>query len=249
MKPLFGPEGRAALGAVARPGTLVALDYDGTLAPICATPSQAYMRPQTQGLLSKVCRRYPVLVLTGRARGDAQRLLAAVGPLEVIGSHGLETFGTPSTRFSERVARWRERLRERLGALKGVDIEDKRLSLAVHYRHAPDAGSALRQIEETLAELPGGRIVAGKMVVNVVPAEAPDKGAALLAACRRAGGGPALYVGDDATDEDAFRLAQPGEILTVRIGPDEGSAAQFFLPDQSQIDDLLRALLGDPSPI
>ena len=247
MKPLLEPAGREALLAFARPDTLIALDYDGTLAPIAARPPEAHMRPETRELLARLCRRFPVLILTGRARADVLGFLGGTGALEVIGSHGLEKFGTTIGRVGERVARWRQALVQRIGAMVGIDIEDKRLSLAVHFRRAPDGDAAQRQIEEAVADLPGARILGGKKVVNVVPSEAPDKGAALLAACERGGYRRAIYVGDDDTDEDVFRLAQPERILTVRIGRQRESAAEYYLADQRDIDRLMRVLL-DAAP-
>lgn len=244
MKPLLEPAGREAFRAFAHAGTLVALDYDGTLAAIADRPADAHMRPETRELLARACRRFPVVILTGRARADVLRFLGGTGPLEVIGSHGLETFGSTLARFGLRVAQWRAALAERLGAMKGVDIEDKRLSLAVHYRHAPDGEAAQRRIEESVADLPGARVLGGKKVVNVVPSEAPDKGAALLAACQRTGCARAIYVGDDDTDEDVFRIAHPDRILTVRVGAHAPSAAQWFLREQQEIDAVLQMLLA-----
>lgn len=247
MKPLLEPPGLAALAAFVKPDTLIALDYDGTLAPIVARPSEAHMRPETRELLARVCRRYSVLVLTGRARADVLRFLAGTGPLEVIGSHGLETFGTTLGRFAARIAGWREMLVERLRPLTGIEIEDKRLSLALHYRRAVDDAETRRRIDAAVADLPGARIIGGKKVVNVVPTEAPDKGAALLAACERSGGRRAIFVGDDDTDEDVFRLRQPDRIFTVRVGAHDDSAAEWFLSGQEQMDELLRRLLAPSS--
>ena len=243
MKLLLEPAGREALRVFARPDTLIGLDYDGTLAPIAARPADAHMRAETRELLARLCRRFPVVILTGRARADVLGFLGGTGPLEVIGSHGLETFGATVGRSAGRIARWRQALVQRVGSMAGIDIEDKRLSLAVHYRRAPDGDAAQRRVEEAVADLPGARILGGKKVVNIVPSEAPDKGAALLAACKRAGCQRAIYVGDDDTDEDVFRLARPEQVLTVRVGLRPESAAAYFLADQGDIDVLLRTLL------
>jgi len=244
VKALLEPEGLRALARFASPGTLVALDYDGTLAPIVPRPADAAMRPETRELLARLCRRFQVVILTGRSRGDVLRFLGGTGPLEVIGSHGLETFGAAVTRFSQRVARWRETLHARLRAVAGIDIEDKRLSLAVHYRRAADDAEALLRIRQAVADLAGARVFGGKKVVNLVPSEAPDKGAALLGICARTGCARAVYVGDDETDEDVFRLRRPDRIFTVRIGCDAGSAADYFIPGQEDVDQLLGRLLA-----
>jgi len=244
MKYLLGPTGRSELAAFVRPGTLIALDYDGTLAPIVGRPDEATMAGHTRELLARVARRFPTVILTGRSRIDALRLLGGISVLEVIGSHGLETPGGTAARFLGRVGQWRARLAERLRTLSGVAIEDKRYSLAVHYRHAPDPAAAQEQIEQVAALLEGARILGGKAVINVVPQEAPHKGAALLAACARLGCRRALYVGDDETDEDVFALRQPERLFAVRVGESAGSAAPYFLRDQSEMDQLLEAILG-----
>ena len=244
MKRLLEEGGRELLDFV-RPDTLVALDYDGTLAPIVERPAQAEMRPETRELLARLCRRFQVVILTGRSRTDVLRFLGGTGPLEVIGSHGLETFGATVARYGPRVAQWRVALAQRLGAAAGVAIEDKRLSLAVHFRQAPDPEAAQRSIEASVADLPGVRVIGGKKVINLVPIEAPDKGAALLAACERSGCARAIYVGDDDTDEDVFRLQQPQRILTIRVGRQPASAAAYYLDRQGDVDELLRILLAE----
>jgi trehalose 6-phosphate phosphatase len=252
VKYVLGPAEREALKRFARRGTLVALDYDGTLAPIAPRPQDARMPASTRALLARVAKRRPVIVLTGRSRRDALQLLDGVPVLEVIGSHGLETPGTAVTRVLSRVGQWRAQLVQRLQALAGVSIEDKRYSLSVHYRHAPDP-AARELIGAAAGELEGARVFGGKKVVNVVPADAPDKGIALLAACQRLGCDQAIFVGDDDTDEAAFAAGRPGQVFTIRVGQNAASAATHYLRAQDEIDELLALLLdaepaGRPAP-
>jgi trehalose 6-phosphate phosphatase len=125
----------------------------------------------------------------------------------------------------------------------GIAIEDKRFSLAVHYRHAPDCRLARMAILRAAALLDGVRVIGGKRVVNLVPRDAPHKGSALQAVRARMRCEAALYVGDDDTDEDVFALADPGRLLTVRVGRKRGSRAAFYIRDQRRIDVLLGRLL------
>ena len=243
MEYLLQDSGRRALAEFLRRKTLLAFDYDGTLAPIVPQPAEARMADTTRALLARVARRFPVIVLTGRARIDALRFLAGTPVLEVIGSHGIETPGTAALRFIGRVGEWRAHLAARLGALAGVSIEDKRYSLAVHYRQSQDPVAAEKLIGAAAGELKGARIVGGKKVVNVVPDDAPDKGVALLAACTRLGCEQALFVGDDDTDESAFAAGQSLRVFTIRVGEDAGSAATHYLRSQAEIDAVLSALL------
>ena len=88
------------------------------------------------------------------------------------------------------------------------------------------------------------RIVPGKLVVNLVPAAAPDKGDALVQLRARYRADTAFYVGDDGTDEDVFALDQPGRLLCVRVGRSRASAAGYYLKHQREIDALLARFVG-----
>jgi trehalose 6-phosphate phosphatase len=134
-------------------------------------------------------------------------------------------------------------LRAALAGFAGVDVEDKRYSLAIHYRRSRRKANAQRAIHQAVTELPGRmRMIPGKHVVNVVPQGAPNKGDALIQLRTLAQADTALYVGDDITDEDVFVLDQPGRLLTVRIGLSRSSAAAYFLRRQREIDTLLAKL-------
>lgn len=226
----------------ARSNVLVALDYDGTLAPIVTDPDRATLRLSTRALLEEVARRYPCAVISGRAQGDALQRLKGMGVLEVVGNHGVEPWHA-SPRFLREVRRWRPTLEGRLAGLPGVTIEDKAFSVAVHYRRSREKQRVRAAIHEAAASLGPVRVIRGKQVVNLLPAGAPHKGLALEKARRQFGCDAAIYVGDDETDEDVFALDQPGHLLTIRVGRRPGSLAAYYLRGQAEIDDLLRVLL------
>ena len=81
-------------------------------------------------------------------------------------------------------------------------------------------------------------------MLNILPAGAPHKGLALERARTRLGCDTAIYVGDDETDEDVFALDQPGQLLTVRVGPKQSSSAAYYIRTQADVDRLLRSLLA-----
>ncbi len=253
MTPLLGADGRAALAQFVRRDTLLAFDFDGTLAPIVEDPLRAGMRPETHRLLDQLTRRLSTVVITGRSRLDLLARIRGIASLEVIGNHGLETDRASGLRYVRQVETWCEQLPSLLRDVPGASIEYKRYSLAVHYRKCADPESARQAIERAAKTLLGARLVAGKLVVNVIPAHAPDKGRALLAACTRLGCSRAVYVGDDDTDEDVFALDRADTLLTIRVGPCEDSSATYFVPDQGDVDAVLEALLtcagrAAPSP-
>ena len=135
-------------------------------------------------------------------------------------------------------------LQVRLRGAAGVVIEDKGLSLSVHYRGSRQKGRVRARILAATAELGEARATAGKLVVNVVPAGAPHKGQALVRERARLGCDTAVYLGDDETDEDVFALDQPGQLLAVRVGRKQGSAAAYYIRRQVEIDRVLRRLLA-----
>jgi trehalose 6-phosphate phosphatase len=243
MKYLLARANRRVLRQFAWSKLLVALDYDGTLAPVVVDPQRAAMRAITRTLLEKLAGLYPCVVISGRAQADALQRLRGVGILEVVGNHGVEPRQV-SAKFLREVRRWRPILERRLGGFPGVSIEDKLFSLAVHYRRSREKKKARAAIREATMSLGEARVIRGKQVVNILPREAPHKGTALEKARAQFGCDTAIYVGDDETDEDVFALDQPGQLLTVRVGRKKGSLAAYYLRNQAEIDDLLRILLA-----
>jgi trehalose 6-phosphate phosphatase len=242
MKNILTTANREILREFVSSNVLVALDYDGTLAPITDDPELARMRETTRGLLQTVTTLYRVIVISGRAQPDALRKLRGTGVFEVVGNHGIEPHNA-ARRHIETVRRWLPVLDARAASLAGVVVEDKIYSVAVHYRGSREKKKARAAILELAAGLGRVRVIGGKQVVNLLPEGAPHKGIALERERRRLHCDTAIYVGDDETDEDVFGLDQPGRLLGVRVGVKKSSAASYYVPDQRSIDHLLRALI------
>lgn len=241
MKYLLDDDGLRVLEAFCMTHSLFAFDYDGTLAPIVVDPSKAVMRLTTSNLLSELATLAPIALISGRSRSDVSQFLGG-GIDFIIGNHGLEGFpgGTASLEIAETSCqKWLAHLSEKL-QINGVNIEDKKYSLAIHYRMASDKRKARGQILELIGSLePSPRIILGKCVVNLVSVGAPHKGVALLELMLRSGCRSAVYFGDDDNDEDVFRLGEES-LLTVRIGKCEDSTALFYLKSQDEIDYVLK---------
>lgn len=243
MTPLLDRQHRDVLQQFAWSKVLLAFDYDGTLAPIVSDPKQAVLRPSTRALLAEVARRYPCVVISGRAHADVRKRVAGLGIQSVIGNHGLEPWHS-AARFARAVRKWMPVLQRKLGHLPGVKIEDKHYSVAIHFRHARRKREARQTILAAIADLGPVRVIGGKLVVNVLPVGAPHKGVALERERERLGCDTAIYVGDDETDEDVFTLHQPGRLLAVRVGANKSSLASHHLDSQRDIDRLLKALIA-----
>ncbi len=216
----------------------VFLDYDGTLAPIAPRPELAKLPEPTRAVLHRLAGQGPVAILSGRGREDVAALVG-LDELTYAGSHGFDIAGPTLRRkvgegIPERIADASERLRRRLHGIPGVLVEPKRFSVAVHFRLADPAD--LPRIESAVdavrAELPDLRKVHGKKVFELRPDLDWDKGTALLWLLKRLHPGSEnsaiipLYLGDDLTDEDAFRaIADRGISILVAAEPRETAAA------------------------
>ena len=220
-------------------------DFDGTLAPIVRNPDDACMRPRTRTLLRKLALRYPCAVISGRARDDVARRLDGTGIEWVVGNHGAEWGWAPldDASVEELVREWDARLGRELAALDGVVIENKRFSLAIHFRRSREKKRAVAAIAAAVSSLSEARVRLGKKVVNVVPRGAPHKGIALQQVRSLVGCDTAVYIGDDTTDEDVFALDEPGQLVTIRVGPSRESEAAYYLEEQREIDRLLELFL------
>lgn len=243
MKHILSAANVEVLAQFAWSSVLLAFDFDGTLAPIVSEREAARMRTTTSALFHELCRLYPCAVISGRARADVARRTNAAPVAHILGNHGAEPHERTS-RFEEQIARVRPSLQAALSDIPGVDIEDKRFSLAIHYRRSRAKRVTRKKIHDAVDAL-GTRVkvVPGKLVVNVLPEGAPHKGDALVRLRVHEGADTAVYVGDDATDEDVFELDQPGRLLSIRVGRSLKSAAPYYLRDQREVDALLRRLI------
>lgn len=246
MTDLFSREGRDALDTFVCDGMLCLFDFDGTLAPLVADPDRAVLPPATLRQLKQLQQLTSVGIVTGRSLSDLQARLG-FEPDYAVGNHGLEGLPGWQQRATDMDAicrGWRSTLATPLGSLDpGIELEDKRYTLSLHYRHVADRQQVCDGLNVLFAQLsPPPRIIPGKCVFSLTPAHAGDKGEAVahlisLAAARRT-----IYVGDDVTDEDVFALRRD-DLLCVRVGADARTAAAFFIPDWESMPYLLDQLL------
>jgi trehalose 6-phosphate phosphatase len=240
VKDLLARRHRPVLRDLAAGRTLLALDFDGTLAPIVRSRSRARPSRTTAALLRAVARSWPCAVISGRSREDVRSRLGGARLVAVVGNHGAEqepALGREGA-WRKRVRNWRRRLQGAFEGIPGIDVEDKELSLTVHFR-GPLAEEAARR---AVLRLAGARIVPGKRVLNVVIREAPDKGQAVKRLVRRGRYEQVLFVGDDDTDEDVFRRSGEMRLVGISVGRRPRSAAAYCVREQRDVARLLREL-------
>lgn len=246
----------------------ILFDIDGTLAPIAGQPADAIVPEPTRKLLIEVARRYGyVACVTGRRASEA-RAMVSIGTITYLGSHGAEVLraGWTESKLDPALEDWRRRIHE-FGRqadtgdlrLRRVRLEDKGAILAFHWRGAPDQEAARAAIDAVAAkaEAAGLRTHWGRMVLEVRPPVRIDKGAGIEAFLEGTNANTAMYVGDDATDLDAFRmlsqLVEGGRLsYAVKVGvrSDEGpeeivSEADLVVDGTGGVLELLSLLVSN----
>lgn len=245
MPHLLQPAGEAALAAVLRRSPLVAFDFDGTLAPIATKPDQVRISRSVSDKLRRLAARLPVAVITGRSVADVSKRLD-FEPRYIVGNHGAEMGPGPSPEAAAALDAARRLLASRADDLAraGVSVEDKGLSLALHYRLSRWPEQARSLIEDIGWQLQAQcRMFGGKMVANLVPSGAADKSTAVHKLVHHCGAPCAIFVGDDVNDEPVFASA-PDDWLTIRVGRDDpASKAAYFLDSTAEVGMLLDRML------
>lgn len=236
------------------------LDYDGTLTPIVNTPDKAKLSASTKkvlrGLTGSSC--VKLAVVSGRSLKDIKRLMGLKGII-YVGNHGLEIdapglkFISPvSPRIKAVIRNISNELKNRLSSINGLIVEDKGLTLSIHYRRVarPDFIKMRTALQETAGHYLARkkiRINKGKKVFEIKPPTEWNKGHAVLWLLKKmlARHGEKnvlpIYIGDDVTDEDAFRAIK-NKGLIVFVGKSKKSQAQYYLKDHKEVQNFLERI-------
>lgn len=234
------------------------LDYDGTLTGITGRPEDAYLTYHMRETLRSLSALYPLAIVSGRSLTDLKK---HVGMKDIVygGNHGLEISSADFTMTYDigRPARADlESLKPKFmglaGKFRGVILEDKGLTLTVHYRLLDSRSFVL--FRESFDDMVLGTLARGNLKLGIskkafeVKANVRwDKGKAvrwLLDRPMFVGTTP-IYMGDDDTDRDAYR-AIGTEGLSINVGRIV-EEARYFLPAQSEVAVFLKRLLRQPA--
>jgi trehalose 6-phosphate phosphatase len=261
---------RGAAGALRhlfehRPAGLLT-DVDGTISRITRHTNDATVAPRARNALTRLTRELDVVaVVTGRAVERAQRMVGVEGAA-YVGNHGLEWLQDGVVQTDPAAETARPILDAALAdvrakvAANDLVVEDKRVSVAIHYRLASDPPRVERVLQEILtpfAEAGQLRLIQGGLVVNLLPALHIDKGEAARRLVERHSLRSVAFFGDDVTDLDAFRtlrdLRAEGAVQTLAIGvgsvegpPDVRKEADIVLEGVEEVERVLAALAKRP---
>ncbi len=240
---VFSPGGEKKLNQwFATKPPLLCFDYDGTLAPLGDDPEKVWLPSETLQRLRRLAACTDVVIVSGRSYKDLRRL--KLGEFHLIGNHGMDFFqSTKDLELVQRVAKWRRLLAHQLEALDPrVFIENKVISLSIHFRGARNPRVAKTAIIKTIVGLGAGvKVIYGKDVINVLPTSASTKGVAVLKAMKILKYSRAFFIGDDVTDEHVFAMGDP-RIFGVRVGFGRRTEALYALKGQGEIHRLLGKL-------
>lgn len=235
------------------------LDFDGTLAPIVPSADAATIRPRSRRWLRMLAARpsVAVAVVSGRAVDDLADRVGVDG-IVYAGNHGLEfRYGDrkvvhPGAKAShETIQTVADRLASRATDIPGCQIENKSLTLTVHYRETPQSrrDDVSAMVENTVSAVESDlQITAGKRIREVRPPVDWDKGAAVSGLRAAVPDGTTVYVGDDVTDEDVFEILGPDDV-GIRVGSTQSTAATNHIDDTTSVATLLGWLAGDGRPV
>lgn len=227
------------------------LDYDGTLTPIAESPDKAVISEDMLSLIIKLKDIMPVAVISGRSLENIMDIIH-VEKIVYAGNHGAEIWNGERIVIGEGLSDSRQVLQEIIGKLKealsgirGVIIEDKGITASIHYRMVP-SGDIYKLLNDFWAiadqykEL--FRITSGKKVFEIRPRGIWNKGDAVQWIWKNLDAGRIpVYIGDDVTDEDAFRVIR-GKGMGISVG--RSTEADYYIESQKEVAKLLQWIGG-----
>ncbi len=233
---------------------MLLLDYDGTLTPIAPTPGEALLDDNLKKRLTSLARKdkYTIGIISGRSLSEVKNLLKIKGAY-YAGNHGLEIEMESVKFIHPDFLRYQPYIKEVNGELsaitrgiKGVVLEDKGMTLSLHYRlvdkkWVSKIKKAFDQVCAPYQKRGKIKVTSGKKVLEVRPAIAWDKGKALCKIEQLSGAAAedlTCYIGDDQTDFDAFNVLKKRGI-SIFVGKDPLSSAQYYLKDTKEVAEFL----------
>jgi trehalose 6-phosphate phosphatase len=237
-------------------------DIDGTIAPIAPTPQQAQVSPTCRASLAALASRVAVVAaLSGREVVRAREIVA-VDTMTYIGNHGLERWQDGRVEIADDAKEYTDAIRVTVERLRqdsittGLIIEDKGVTIGIHYRLAPNHRQTRDAILRFLGDIPatsGLMITEGKLLVEIRPSVKIDKGTSLKQMVQENSLKGVICLGDDTTDVDAFRalhaLSSQGICQGLAVGvlgkdtpPEVEQEADLVLRGVPEVEELLKIL-------
>jgi trehalose-phosphatase len=232
------------------------LDYDGTLVPIMEKPSLAILPPSMKKLLLNLnkAKDINVFIVTGRAYSSIKKVFN-VKNISIASNHGFQITGKNKNWFHPEIKRFLPSLKKtkllllkKLSSIPLAYVEDKKITITVHYRNVEKRLIPLvkNTVEHVVVNYKEDLYTTlGKMIIEVRPKIKWNKGDAVLKIMKslrvRNTTKTVIYIGDDKTDEDAFKALQQ-YATTIVVGRNHISKASFYLRDTDEVRKLLESI-------
>lgn len=244
------------LGRISREQPAFFLDYDGTLTPIVSRPEDAVMSEAMRGVVKELASHCRVSIVSGRDKRDVQHFVK-LEELVYAGSHGFDISGPGGMQMQNEEGKTylplldqaQEKLNSLLSEIRGSQVERKKFSIAIHYRNAAedDVPRIQQVVEEVHKQFPAFRRGFGKKVFELQPNIEWDKGKAVLwlidhLDLNRDGVLP-FYIGDDLTDEDAFKAVRDRGVGILVGDHGQDTNASFALQGVPEVEAFLNKVI------
>ncbi|AAF87852.1 Contains similarity to trehalose-6-phosphate phosphatase from Arabidopsis thaliana gb/AF007779. EST gb/AI995647 comes from this gene [Arabidopsis thaliana] len=221
------------------------LDYDGTLSLITEDHDRAYITDEMREVVKEVATYFKTAIISGRSTDKVQSFVKLTG-IHYAGSHGMDIKGPTNTDQVVNV------LKEKTKSIPGATVEHNKFCLTVHFRRVDETGWAAlaEQVRLVLIDYPKLRLTQGRKVLELRPSIKWDKGKALEFLLNSLGIAESkdvlpVYIGDDRTDEDAFKvLCERGQGFGIIVSKTiKETYASYSLQDPSQVKEFLERLV------
>lgn len=236
--------------------TVFFLDYDGTLTPIVDKPSMAALSPEMKETLRALNEKFQVAIVSGRAREDVENLVD-IKKLLYAGNHGFDIKGQnlelvmpKAKKFIPLIKKITKELDSKLSSINGIIIEKKKFSAAVHYRMVNEEKLPLirKEVDAILSRETSLRLMEGKKVFELLPEIDWDKGKALMWIMKALKiswrNHNVIYIGDDTTDENAFRILRTRGAGILVSSTSKASFADFFVNSIDEVKKLFETVIS-----
>jgi trehalose 6-phosphate phosphatase len=233
------------------------LDYDGTLTPIVSRPELAIMSEEMREVIRNLSKKFTIAIVSGRARKTVEDFVKIDG-IFYAGSHGFDIKGPEMSLIQPAaenavslISKIIEQLKKDIGHIEGVIIEDKKFSVGVHYRLVDESfiPSIKKIVEAKLDKYIELRLMSGKKVFEILPAFYWDKGKAmrwiLEALDISFNDATIVYIGDDTTDEDAFRMIRSRGVGILVADEPKPSSADFLLRSCREVKGFFEKIINN----
>lgn len=229
---------------------IIFLDFDGTLAPIVENPPDAKILPCIKDTIEILTSKFQIYIISGRSRLDVKEKVG-ISNCKFVGAHGFDMSEIHSQEIVSQdvlnmIQDVFEQFKKEFGSIEGVILENHHFTLTIHYRKVKDISiheHLFEKVKKIMINYHNLKITFGKMVIEIRPKIDWNKGKAVEKILQEQSNKFSIYLGDDITDEDAFKyLKDSNKGIGILIGDKKETNAFYSLQDPHHVSKFLKLL-------